>query len=133
MNYWLLKTEPEVWSWQQQLAKKIEGWDGVRNYQARNYLKQMQLGDRALFYHSGKERQIVGIVEIVRQHYPDQDPNFCCVDVKAVSSLVKPVTLQAIKVNTKLQDMVLLKNSRLSVQPVKAAEYEEVLKLSNIA
>ncbi len=123
MNYWLIKSEPGTWSWQDQLARGDAGehWDGVRNYQAANNMKAMKIGDKAFFYHSVKEKRIVGIVEIIREYYPDHtDPSgrFGMVDVRAVETLPNPVTLADIKQDERLADMPLLKQSRLSVQPV---------------
>ena len=121
MNYWLIKSEPSVWSWQMQLAKAEQGecWSGVRNHLAKNNLKAMKLGDLAFFYHSNEGKEIVGIVEVIREHYPDPtDEKWVAVDVKALKTLPKPVTLAEIKANPKLQDMALVKSTRLSVQPV---------------
>ena len=123
MQYWLFKSEPNTWSWDDQLAKGSLGeeWDGVRNYQARNFMRQMQVGDQGFFYHSLKEKSVVGIVEVIALAHPDSttdDPRWECVDIKAVKSVLKPVSLAQIKLRSDLADMVLIKNSRLSVQPV---------------
>lgn len=123
MQYWLFKSEPNTWSWDDQLAKGSLGeeWDGVRNYQARNFMRQMQVGDQGFFYHSLKEKSVVGIVEVIALAHPDSttdDPRWECVDIKAVKSVPKPVSLAQIKLGSDLADMVLIKNSRLSVQPV---------------
>ena len=121
MAYWLVKTEPGAWSWQQQVKTGTTAWDGVRNHQAANNLKAMRVGDRAFFYHSGEERQIVGIVEIVRPYYPDPgDPTgrFGMVDVRTVAALPHPVTLAAIKEDPRLQHLALVRQSRLSVMPI---------------
>ncbi len=135
MQYWLFKSEPSTWSWQQQLAKApdCEEWDGVRNYQARNFMRQMQVGDHGFFYHSQKERAVVGIVEVCRTAHPDSttdDPRWECVDIRALRSLARPVTLAMIKADPRLADMVLVKNSRLSVQPVRRDEWLTVLELA---
>ncbi|MAX27085.1 MAG: ubiquinol-cytochrome C reductase [Phycisphaeraceae bacterium] len=137
MKYWLIKTEPGTWSWDDQLNAKnqTEHWDGVRNYQASNNMKAMKIGDRAFFYHSVKEKTIVGIVEVVKEYYPDPtDPKerFGMVDFKAVCPVKKPVTLADIKAVDELADMVLVKNSRLSVQPVTAKEWKIVCKMAGV-
>jgi len=128
---WLFKTERATWSWEQQLKKGSQGepWSGVRNHQAANNMKAMRKGDRGFFYHSGDERMIVGIVEVISAYRPDPTDDtgkFGLVEVKAVRALAKPVSLAAIKAEPKLKDMVLVKNSRLSVQPVTAAEWQLV-------
>ncbi|MFD0911015.1 EVE domain-containing protein [Ruegeria arenilitoris] len=134
MAYWLFKSEPSTWSWDQQVAKGDAGeeWDGVRNYQARNFMRQMKLGDRGFFYHSQKDKAIVGIVEVCAEAHPDSttvDDRWDCVDIKAVRPFVKPVTLDQIKADPRLADMVLVKNSRLSVQPVSDAEWAVICEL----
>ena len=131
MAYWLFKTERATWSWQQQEKKGSRGepWSGVRNHQAANAMKAMQKGDLGFFYHSGDERTIVGIVEVIGTYRPDptdETGKFGLVEVKAVRALANPVSLAAIKAEPKLKDMVLVKNSRLSVQPVTAAEWQLV-------
>lgn len=121
MPYWLLKSEPGAWSWQQQVEAGTTHWDGVRNAQASNYLKAMRVGDRALFYHSGEAREIVGIVEVTREYCPDpKDPSgrFGMVDVKAVAPFRTPVTLAAVKSDPRLQHLALVRQSRLSVMPI---------------
>src|SRR5689334_3275192 len=123
MKYWLLKTEPETFSWNDQVKKgaKGESWTGVRNFTARTNLKAMKKGDHAFFYHTGEEKQIVGIVEVVRESYKDPTDEkgiFVTVDVKAVTPLRKPVTLAEIKADARFKDMALVKYSRLSVQEV---------------
>lgn len=123
MAHWLIKSEPETWSWDDQLARgsKGEHWDGVRNHQASNNMKAMRKGDQAFFYHSGKAREIVGIVEVCRAYYPDHtDPSgrFGMVDVRAVKPLPKPVSLAAVKAEPRLKDLLLVRHSRLSVMPV---------------
>ncbi len=131
---WLFKSEPDVWSWAHQAAKGAAGqeWDGVRNYQARNNMKAMALGDLGLFYHSGDQRAVVGVVEVCGLAHPDtttDDPRWECVDVRAVAPFPGPVTLDACKAEPRLAEMVLVKNSRLSVQPVTAAEWAVVCEM----
>ena len=138
MAYWLFKSEPSTWSWQDQINKGDVGeeWDGVRNYQARNFMRQMAVGDLGFFYHSQSEKAIVGIVEVVAEAHPDSttdDDRWECVDIKAVKSVSNPVTLEDIKAVEGLEDMVLVKNSRLSVQPVTDGEWDTILKLSGTA
>jgi len=137
MAYWLLKTEPEDWSWDQQVAKgkKGEVWTGVRNAQARNFMRDIKKGDLAFFYHTGGEKQAVGIVKIIKEAYQDpttDDERWLAVDVAAVEALPKPVTLAAIKAEPKLAEMKLVKNARLSVQPVTAAEWKQVAKMGGL-
>ncbi|WP_434289775.1 EVE domain-containing protein [Celeribacter sp. SCSIO 80788] len=134
MAHWLFKSEAEVWSWDQQVAKGEVGeeWDGVRNYQARNNMRAMKLGERGFFYHSRKETEIVGIVEVCAEAHPDSkagDPRWECVDIKAVRPFTKPVTLAMCKEDPRLKDMVLVNNSRLSVQPVTDEEWNIVCEL----
>lgn len=132
-SFWLIKSEPSTWSWADQVAKGIEPWEGVRNYQARNNLKAMKIGDLCFFYHSVKERSIKGIVEVVSDYRldpTDHDGVFGLVDVKAVRPLKKPICLDQIKLVPALQEMELLKQSRLSVQPVTAEEWAVILHLS---
>lgn len=134
MAYWLFKSEPSTWSWDDQVAKGDTGeeWDGVRNYQARNFMREMKLGDRGLFYHSQKEKSVVGIVEVCAESHPDSttdDDRWECVDIKAVRSMSIPVTLEQIKSDPELADMVLVKNSRLSVQPVSDGEWRRICEL----
>ncbi len=121
MTYWLIKSDPESWSWNDQVTAGRTHWDGVRNAQASNYLKAMRLGDRALFYHSGDERRIVGIVEVVQEYYPDPadpDGRFGMVDVATVAPLATPVSLAAIKADDRLNHLLLVRQSRLSVMPI---------------
>ncbi len=137
MAYWLFKSEAATWSWEQQLAKGEEGeeWDGVRNYQARNFMRKMQVGDLGFFYLSQKEKSIVGIVEVINEAHPDStidDPRWECVDIKAVDSLKTPVSLQMCKEHPLLSDMVLVNNSRLSVQPVADDEWDIVCGLGGL-
>jgi predicted RNA-binding protein with PUA-like domain len=132
MNYWLMKSEPNTFSWDDLVSRKVEPWDGVRNYQARNNLKEMKKGDLALFYHSVKEKSVVGIAEIVKEYYQDpttDNPNWVVVEVKPISKLPNPVTLEKIKNDTRLDQMVLVKNSRLSVQPVKKEEFDLIISM----
>lgn len=132
MAYWLIKSEPFKWSWQQQVEKGVEHWDGVRNHQASNNMKAMKIGDRAFFYHSNEGKEIVGICEVASEYYPDPtDPKgrFGMVDFKAVKPMNRPVTLQQIKEDPALQGMALLRQSRLSVSPVTEAEWHHILAL----
>jgi predicted RNA-binding protein with PUA-like domain len=135
MAYWLIKSEPSTWSWDDQVGKGDAGepWDGVRNYQAKNNMQAMRKGDRAFFYHSQTERAVVGICEVIREAYPDPtaEPGspWECVDVVAVGPLARPVTLDEIKAEPALEDMILVKNSRLSVQPVTADEWARICKM----
>jgi predicted RNA-binding protein with PUA-like domain len=138
MAYWLMKSEPDAWSWQQQVAKggKGEVWSGVRNHQAKLNMMKMKQGDRAFFYHSNIGKEIVGIVQVIREHYPDpaakKGEPWVVVDVKALEPLRKPVTLDAIKAEPKLKAMVLVNNTRLSVQPVTSAEWTTVCKMGGL-
>ena len=134
MANWLFKSEASTWSWDQQLARgdKGEEWDGVRNYQARNNMQAMKLGERGFFYLSQKEKCIVGIVEVIAEAHPDSttdDPRWECVDIKAVATLPNAVTLEMCKAEPRLSEMVLVNNSRLSVQPVTDAEWQVVCEL----
>ena len=137
MNHWLVKSEPSVWSWDHQVAKGAKGepWTGVRNYAARIHLNAMKKGDRAFFYHSNEGKEIVGIATIVKTAYPDptdKTGKFVCVDIAADKPLKKPVTLEAIKKEPKLAEMALLKQSRLSVQPVTPDEWKIVCKMGGL-
>jgi predicted RNA-binding protein with PUA-like domain len=137
MAYWLVKSEPGSWSWEQQVKSGAKGtaWTGVRNHTAKQNLEKMKKGDRAFFYHSGEGKDIVGIAEIVREHYPDPTDKagtFVVVDIKAVEPVPHPVTLAAIKAEPKLKDMALVKYSRLSVQPVTAEEWKRVCAMGGI-
>lgn len=134
MAYWLFKSEPNTWSWDQQVAKGDAGeeWDGVRNYQARNNMREMKLGDRGFFYHSLSEKAIVGIVEVCAEIHPDSttdDERWECVDIKAVRPFAKPVTLADCKAVEALSGMVLVNNTRLSVQPVSATEWKIICEM----
>ncbi|RJF66272.1 EVE domain-containing protein [Rhodopseudomonas palustris] len=137
MAYWLVKSEPSVWSWDQQVAKgaKGEAWTGVRNHSAKLHMMAMKKGDRAFYYHSNEGKEIVGIAEIIREAYPDPTDTsgkFVCVDIKADKKLKTPVTLVAIKAEPRLAEMALLKYSRLSVQPVTAEEWKLVCKMGGL-
>ena len=133
MKYWLLKSEPSTWSWSDQIKVKKEMWDGVRNYQARNNLMKMKKGDLCFFYHSVNEKKIVGIVEVVKEHYPDPTDElerFVVVDVAAKMSLKNSITLSQIKLNTKLNHLALVTQSRLSVMPIDLKSWKIINKLS---
>ncbi|MBX2833693.1 MAG: EVE domain-containing protein [Micavibrio sp.] len=135
MNYWLIKSEPFKWSWDQQVEKGIEHWDGVRNYQASNNMKAMKKGDRAFFYHSNKGLEIVGIVEVCKEYYPDhtdEKGRFGMVDFKAIKPVPDPVSLKTIKAHPDLQDMALVRQSRLSVSPVRGEEWEIICALGGV-
>jgi predicted RNA-binding protein with PUA-like domain len=137
MAYWLFKSEPDVFSWDDLVAKGDAGeeWDGVRNYQARNFMRAMKVGDQGLFYHSNIGKEAVGIVEVIAEAHPDSkadDPKWECVDIKAVKPLPRPLSLDQAKQEPALKDMVLVNNSRLSVQPVAEAEWAAILKLSGL-
>jgi predicted RNA-binding protein with PUA-like domain len=134
MAYWLVKSEPSTWSWDQHVKKGVQGWDGVRNYQATNNMKAMKIGDLAFFYHSNEGKEIVGIVEVVKEYHPDptdEAGKFGMVAFKAGRPLKKSVPLDQIKKDPKLKNMVLVKNSRLSVQPVTKEEWDYIIKLSS--
>jgi len=135
MKYWLLKSEPDAWSWDNQVKEGPSMWDGVRNYQARNNLKDMKKNDLCFFYHSVTEKSVVGIVKVVKEHYPDptdETERFVVVDVKAIKKMKKPVSLEKIKLNDKLKNIALIKQSRLSVMPIKEVEWNEIIKMSSI-
>ncbi len=134
MAYWLFKSEPNTWSWDQQVAKGAAGeeWDGIRNYQARNFMREMKVGDLGFFYHSMKEKAVVGVIEVSAKIHPDSttdDPRWECVDIRAVGSFPNPVTLGDIKSDPRLSEMVLVKNSRLSVQPVTDDEWKIICEM----
>lgn len=136
MAYWLFKSEPSTWSWDNQVAKGEAGeeWDGVRNYQARNFMREMKLGDLGFFYHSQTEKAVVGIVEVCAASHPDSttdDDRWECVDIKAVRAFETPVSLDQIKADKQLSEMVLVKNSRLSVQPVTDREWAAICAMGN--
>ena len=137
MAFWLFKSEPDTWGWDHQVAKGAIGeeWHGVRNYQARNNMRAMQIGDQGFFYHSRQGLEIVGIVEVCALAHPDSttdDPRWECVDIRALRPLARPVSLDEIKANPGLSDMVLVKNSRLSVQPVTPDEWAVICEMGGI-
>ena len=137
MKYWLLKTEPENWSWTDQLNSKNQSaeWNGVRNYQASNNLKNMKKKDLCFFYHTGKEKKIVGIVKVIKEHFKDKTDktdNFVSVIVRAENELIKPVTLEEIKKNDFFKDMVLVKQNRLSVMKIEIKYWKKICKLGKI-
>lgn len=137
MAYWLFKSEPNTWSWDQQVAKGEAGeeWDGVRNYQARNNMRLMKLGEKGFFYHSLSEKAVVGVVEVCAEVHPDSttdDERWECVDIKAVKPVKTPVTLADCKAEERLADMVLVNNTRLSVQPVTEEEWRVVCEMAGI-
>ena len=132
-NYWLLKSEPKTWSWNDQVSEKTSMWDGVRNYQARNNLIKMKMGDLCFFYHSVSEKSIVGIVEVVKESYPDptdKSGKFVVVGVKTKSKIKKAISLEMIKKTAGLENIPLLKQSRLSVMPISNKEWNIIIKLS---
>jgi predicted RNA-binding protein with PUA-like domain len=132
MAHWLVKSEPDAFSWDQQLANGVEPWSGVRNHSAKLNLKAMRLGDRAFFYHSNIGKEIVGVVEVVREAYPDATADkgdWVCVDMRAVAPIPKPVTLAALKVDPRFTDFALVRMSRLSVMPVSDAHWALVCEL----
>jgi len=133
VNYWLLKSEPSTWSWEDQVKADVEMWDGVRNYQARNNLMKMKKKDLCFFYHSVSEKLIIGIVEVVKEHYPDptdKTGRFVVTDVKTKRKLKKAVSLEQIKSIPKLSNIALLKQSRLSVMPLTKNEWDTIIKIS---
>ena len=133
--YWLLKSEPGTWSWDDQTRDGVAEWDGVRNHQANNNMKAMKLGDRAFFYHSVDEKRVVGIVEVVREWYldpSDASGRFGMVDVKAVTPVDRPVTLADIKAEPRLQNLALVRQSRLSVVPVAAEEWQVICAMAGV-
>jgi predicted RNA-binding protein with PUA-like domain len=135
MQYWLFKSEPSAWSWDDQVKEGTAEWDGVRNHQANNNMKAMKKGDKGFFYHSVNEKQIVGIVEVAKEHYPDHTDKtgkFGMVDVKAIEPVKTPVTLANIKAEPKLADLALVKQSRLSVVPVGKDEWKLLCKMAGV-
>lgn len=137
MAHWLYKSEPSVWSWDMQVAEGAKGtfWSGVRNHSAKLNLMAMKKGDKGFFYHSNEGKAIVGIVEVIKEYYPDHTDasgKFGMVDIKAVKPLKRPVTLDEIKLEPKLKDMILVNNSRLSVQPVTDAEWALICKMGGV-
>ena len=137
MAYWLFKSEPDAWSWDDQKAKGAAGeeWTGVRNYQARNNMRAMKLGDRGFFYHSQTDKAVVGIVEVCAEVHPDSttdDSRWECVDIRAMADVPRPVTLEMCKADPRLSDMALVNNTRLSVQPVTESEWQIVCELGGL-
>ncbi|MEC5289765.1 EVE domain-containing protein [Aurantimonas sp. C2-6-R+9] len=137
MRYWLFKSEPNKWSFdhQKKAGAKGQEWDGVRNYQARNFMRDMKIGDRGFFYHSNEGKEVVGIVEVVAEAHPDsttEDARWECVDIKALTDVPQPVALDTIKAEPKLKDMVLVNNSRLSVQPVEPSEFRLICEMGGL-
>ena len=135
MQYWLFKSEPGAWSWNDQVEKGVEHWDGVRNYQANNNMKAMKIGNKGFFYHSVKEKTIVGVVKVVKEHYPDhtdKSGRFGMVDVEALYPVRKPVTLAQIKCEPALENLALVKQSRLSVVPVGKEEWKIICRMADI-
>jgi len=138
MQYWLIKSDPQDWSWDDQWKAKDKRthWDGVRNHQASNFMRKMQRGDRALFYHSGEQRRVVGVVEIVKACYADpsdETGKFGMVDVKAIEAMPEPVTLKQIKAEETLKDLLLVRNSRLSVMPIDATSWKRICKMGGLS
>ncbi|UXX78072.1 EVE domain-containing protein [Reichenbachiella carrageenanivorans] len=132
MNYWLIKSEPNTYSWDDFVKLGRDHWDGVRNYAARKHMREMEEGDMALFYHSVNDKCVVGVAKVVREHYPDpttDDDRWVVVDLMPEFKLDNPVTLEQIKNDSRLSEMVLVNNSRLSVQPVKREEFDLILSL----
>ncbi|MCA1939765.1 MAG: EVE domain-containing protein [Caenispirillum bisanense] len=135
MNYWLIKSEPGTWSWDDQVKKGTEHWNGVRNYQAANNMKAMKIGDRCFFYHSVNEKRIVGICEVVKEYYPDHTDDsgrFGMVDVKALEALPNPVTLEQVKTDERLNHLALVRQSRLSVMPIDAEAWRLICELGGV-
>ena len=137
MRYWLFKSEPSTWSWEDQVAKGAAGeeWNGVRNYQARNFMRDTAVGDRGFFYHTQSEKAVVGTVEVIAKAHPDStsdDDRWECVDIKALDPVKTPVTLEQIKADERLSGMVLVNNSRLSVQPVTDEEWRIICDLAGL-
>ena len=133
INYWLLKSEPSTWSWEDQVKAGVEMWDGVRNYQARNNLMKMKKKDLCFFYHSVSEKLIIGIVEVVKEHYPDptdKTGRFVVTDIRTKRKLKRAVSLEEIKYTPKLSNMALIKQSRLSVMPLTKNEWDTIIKIS---
>jgi predicted RNA-binding protein with PUA-like domain len=135
MQYWLVKSEPESYSWEDLKVKKEDLWDGVRNYQARNFMKEMKLGDQVLFYHSGKEKSVVGVAEVTKEFYLDphqgNDDRWVSVNLKAKNPLLKKVSLEEIKKTNLLKEVYLIRQSRLSVMPLKQVEFEKIIEMGN--
>lgn len=136
MSFWLVKSEPGAWSWDDQMRDSVTAWTGVRNHQASNFLKAMKLGDLCFFYHSVSEKSVVGVVEVVREAYVDPtaaDPRWVCVDVKAVQTVPRPVTLADIKAVPELADIALIRQSRLSVMPVSPEHWQLIGRMAGLS
>lgn len=136
MARWLVKSEPGAWSWDDQVRDQVTAWTGVRNYQASNFLKAMKLGDRCFFYHSVDQKRIVGIVEVVKEAYPDptaEDPRWVCPDLKAVCPVVQPVSLADIKADPRLAELALIRQSRLSVMPIDEESWQIICAMAGVA
>jgi len=132
MQYWLVKSEPDAFSWDQQVANGVEPWKSVRNHAAKRNLSAMKMGDRAFFYHSGATKDVVGVVEVVREAYPDptaEAGGWVCVDMKAIAPMPKPVTLAAIKADPEFADLTLVRQSRLSVVPVSKPHWDRICRM----
>ncbi|MGB0935242.1 MAG: EVE domain-containing protein [Alphaproteobacteria bacterium] len=135
MSYWLVKSEPETWAWEEHVKEGTAEWDGVRNYQACNNMKAMEVGDKAFFYHSGKDREIVGLIEVVKTYYPDptdESGRFGMVDFKALETLPKPVSLAEIKADPRLQEIALVRQSRLSVMPIDEVSWNIISQMGGL-
>jgi predicted RNA-binding protein with PUA-like domain len=135
MAFWLVKSEPDTWSWDQHVKTGNDAWTGVRNFQARTHLNAMKKGDKVFFYHTGEEKAVVGVSEVAKEAYPDptdKDDSFVAVDLKAVEPFKTPVTLAAVKADKAFKDMVLVKAARLSVQPVTADEWKAIRKMGGL-
>ncbi|WP_297335416.1 EVE domain-containing protein [Algoriphagus sp.] len=131
LKYWMVKSEPTSYSWEDFEAKKVDVWDGVRNYQARNYLKEMKIKDQVLFYHSGKEKAVVGLAEVAAEAYPEpKAEDWVAVELRAIKKLESPIGLQAIKAEERLTQLPMFKQSRLSVFPLSKEEFDLILKMT---
>ncbi|MDO9552120.1 EVE domain-containing protein [Rhodonellum sp.] len=135
MKYWLVKSEPETYSFEDLTKKGEDVWDGIRNFQARNYLREMEIGDHILFYHSGKKKEIVGVAKVSASAFPDpgdsQNKGWLAVKIKPVKALSKPMGLEEIKADDNLRDLPMLKQSRLSVMPVEKPQFDHIIKISS--
>ena len=135
MAYWLVKSEPGSWSWDDQVKKGTEHWDGVRNHQANNFMKEMKTGDKVFFYHSGDERQVVGICQVAKEHYPDHTDTtgkFGMVDLKTIGPVKTPVTLKEIKADGRMDHLLLIRNSRLSVMPIDDKSWKIICTMAGV-
>jgi predicted RNA-binding protein with PUA-like domain len=135
MNYWLVKSEPSEYGWNDLVSKKEDTWDGIRNFQARNYLKEMRVGDQVLFYHSGKNKEIVGVADVSAEAFPDakdtENQGWVAVRLKASKPLSKPVSLETIKEDDRLSSLPLLRQSRLSVMPIEKSAFDLIIKIGS--